>query len=278
MNYHVVAILYDCLPASVLSRGTLTAVRGAFTSKSGLAELSKKFTHTSCLKNLQPREHLFAITGALATHSNAISSRDFLQDILQPVFDAIGVHAKSLPSVRNPDPIYNDRTSQILAAMRSKEEKSESTSSSLKRRYSPGKENFASGSLLGAPTSPTREIKRRRSIHDGETGSSERLGDGEAADAEGKPEPTPALRPRVALCPEPLTGDPERDETDEKDPSSRESLAPHDVEAVALVHVLEEDGEQVAEVGLSESEETEDAGANHKPARSSKEKPERPSP
>ncbi|KAF7335807.1 hypothetical protein MVEN_02236700 [Mycena venus] len=187
--YWTVDGFHDGLPKRVLTRGSLTAVRTALTSKAGIHTLAETFQRPRELQKLQHVKLFHAIIGALALGSGgADAAREFVLNSVDSVIQAVRADSEKFSALRLPESRFNDGASIRENA---------SKPVRLKRRYSPGKENVPLGSFLEAPVTPPRDIKRRKSIH--KDAPSQELYTLDEHDVEGDREQNHTTDPSVTL-------------------------------------------------------------------------------
>ncbi|KAJ7769942.1 hypothetical protein B0H16DRAFT_1881772, partial [Mycena metata] len=152
-DYIIALLFYEALPKPVLSRGSITRIRGAITSRKGLNVLSDKFGPIPLLKSKKSGGRaFFAVLGALATASDFSAVKDFLALLLDPVIKAVCKASFRLPSLRSVEAVYHDATREILVNIRAIEGTMPIAvavpNASLKRRHSSGYGNSTPGSSL----------------------------------------------------------------------------------------------------------------------------------
>ncbi|KAJ7503490.1 hypothetical protein B0H11DRAFT_1906533 [Mycena galericulata] len=138
-SYTVVFLLHKKLPHCILSRGTLTVLRGALLQSSKfLKVLVKKFKRPAQLsKHCSPETFFQLIVASIALSGSFPAVEDFFGSIFNPIITAICAQASSYSSLHKEDKNPKDPTGEIL-----KKIYESSQEFSLKRRYSPGgKEN-----------------------------------------------------------------------------------------------------------------------------------------
>ncbi|KAJ6483708.1 hypothetical protein C8R47DRAFT_1073127 [Mycena vitilis] len=163
-SFAIVTLLFRQLPATALSRGSLTVIaflrkiREVFVSGDGQKTLRKKLCSPPNLRRYQPLECFYASLAIMSIISSAGVQR-FLDGRFGTVFAAVRTVAPRLASLHPVDVVVADDTREILLNI--KEDKP-ATIFALKRRYSPGKENDF---FLSVPTAKAA-MKRRKSVHD----------------------------------------------------------------------------------------------------------------
>ncbi|KAF7375310.1 hypothetical protein MSAN_00417800 [Mycena sanguinolenta] len=157
LHYGVVVVLHTILPKRILSRGSLTVIRGELLAKASTRELVARFCVPGNFKALPTDTLFYAMIGALASRS-VEELKAFVLELFSSVFTRLVEETINFPSIRGKwsGDSSMDRTRTILVSIRAREE-----SSSLKCRRSFDKEN-----VLAVPTSPPREVKRE-SFHNG---------------------------------------------------------------------------------------------------------------
>ncbi|KAJ7604615.1 hypothetical protein DFH06DRAFT_276078 [Mycena polygramma] len=157
-SFAIVTLLFRQLPATALSRGSLTKIREVFVSGDGQKTLRKKLHSPPNLRRYQPMDCFYASLATMSVVSSAGVQR-FLDGKFGTVFAAVRTVAPRLASLHPVDVVVADDTREILINI--KEDKP-ATVFALKRRYSPGKENDF---FLSVPAAKTA-MKRRKSVHD----------------------------------------------------------------------------------------------------------------
>ncbi|KAJ7227639.1 hypothetical protein C8J57DRAFT_201128 [Mycena rebaudengoi] len=154
LSYAIIRLFLEALPDGRATKNSLTTIRNTLISKPVRRVLASKFSRPAGLQKPYQADEIFhACLGQLTRIQPEDEFKIFVANLLHSVIGTVSETAAQIQP--NLDSVPVDRTHGILKSMHDAEP-------GRKRRYSPGKENVPP--LLGAPVTPPREPKRRRSI------------------------------------------------------------------------------------------------------------------